>query len=83
MKTVYFQETIVSGYSNMGIFFAVAVAMVAMTPCNVFLKMPWVNKHLASCDFTYTGLEKRPLRRNTGNSEAGGTSFTPFASVSY
>jgi hypothetical protein len=52
LKTVYFQETIVSGYSNMGIFFAVAVAMVAMTPCNVFLKMPWVNKHMASCDFT-------------------------------
>jgi hypothetical protein len=27
--------------------------MVGVTPYKLFLKVPWVNKHLASSDFTF------------------------------
>jgi hypothetical protein len=29
------------------------VRMVGATPCKLFLKVPWVNKQLASSDFTF------------------------------
>ncbi len=29
------------------------VSMVGATPYELFLKVPWVNKQLASCDFTF------------------------------
>jgi hypothetical protein len=67
-KTVYFKEALVSGYfwhvhQQYVLIFKVlyppgtaaassSVAMVEVTPYKLFLKVPGVNKQLASSDFT-------------------------------
>jgi hypothetical protein len=50
-----------------------SVGMVGATPYKLFLNVTWVNKQLASSDFTSVQ-EKRPLMRNIAKSEAGRTS---------
>jgi hypothetical protein len=35
-----------------------SVVMVGVTPYKIFLKVPWVNKHLASSDFTFRKRKK-------------------------
>ncbi len=66
----------------MGVFFAALylpqggsknsfVAKVGVTPYKLLLKVPWVNMQLASSDYTFRDKEKRPLKRNMVNSEAG------------
>jgi hypothetical protein len=47
--------------------------MVWVTPYKLFLKVPWVNKQLASSDL-FLVQEKRLLMRNTAKNEAGRTS---------
>ena len=53
VKTVYFKETIVSGIYHRKVAANSFVAMVGLTPYKLFLKVPWVNKQLASSDFTF------------------------------
>jgi hypothetical protein len=68
LKTVHFKETIVSGnflhghqryvyFFQRSIYYRTvaassSVAMVGATPYTIFLKVTWVNKQLASSDFT-------------------------------
>jgi hypothetical protein len=65
LKTVYFKETIISGHFlawslAICVFLCSALfttgrqrrAMVGATHYKLFLNMPWVNKQLASSDFT-------------------------------
>jgi hypothetical protein len=68
LKTLHFKETIVSGNiwpwsSAIRVFLqrsilhrtvaaSSPVAIVGTTPYTLFLKVPWVNKQLASSDFT-------------------------------
>jgi hypothetical protein len=35
-----------------------SVAVIGVTPYKLFLKVPWVNKHIASSDFTFSSREK-------------------------
>jgi hypothetical protein len=56
LETVHFREKLASGNflawsSSVCVFFC--RAMVGVTPYKVFLKVPWVNKQLASSDFTF------------------------------
>jgi hypothetical protein len=68
LKTVHFRETLASGNflacsSAIRVFFCSplsslgrqrqALMMVGATPYKLFLKVPWVNKQLASSDFTF------------------------------
>jgi hypothetical protein len=52
---------------------SVSVAMVWVTPYKLFLKVPWVNKQLASSDFIF-GTRKKAAYAKYGKNEAGRTS---------
>jgi hypothetical protein len=55
-----------------------SVTMVGVTPYKIFLKVPWVNKQLASSDFAFMK-SKRPLVQNIANNGAGRTSCHLFS----
>jgi hypothetical protein len=41
--------------------------MVGVTPYMLFLKVPWINKQLASSDFTLRKIEKAPDVKYSNN----------------
>ncbi len=91
LKMVHFRETLASGNflawsSAIRVFFAAYpraaaarfhVTVVGVTPYKLFLKVPWVNKQLASSDFTFRR-RKKPDGVKYVKNGAGRTSLRLF-----